>query len=112
MEGKSVKEKLSLKALKAIEGGTYEQWQERIKDYPKSKVAHVNYCKARSYIEEDGFFYFCYDILGYREMTRQFHGPICDHIQAGRRYKILQACRGSFKSVIATIGYTVWLIAR
>jgi phage terminase large subunit-like protein len=73
----------------------------------------VNYCKARAYVSHDGFFRYCVDVLGYKDLYEPFHRPLCRHtVNPKNRYKMIQACRGSFKSSISTIGYATWLIAR
>jgi hypothetical protein len=92
--------------------------------------AVVNYCLARAYVSTDGFYSYCKDILGYKDLYEEFHGPMAQHAvephyklytpdkkdkldePSRRRFKMIQACRGSFKSSVATIGYATWLIAR
>jgi phage terminase large subunit-like protein len=92
--------------------------------------AVTNYCLARAYTCDDGFYPYLVDILGYADLYEPFHGPMAQHttfprykrytpdekVPLGddrrRRYKMIQACRGSFKSSISTIGYATWLIAR
>ncbi len=67
---------------------------------------------ARAYVCNDGFFFYCRDVLGYKDLYRPFHQPICDHVVAKDRFKLLQAARQSFKSSIGTIGYATWRIAK
>lgn len=73
----------------------------------------VTYCKARAYVSTDGFYRYCVDILGYKDLYHGFHRPLCDvTTNNSRRYRMIQACRGSFKSSISTYGYATWLVAR
>ena len=76
----------------------------------------VNYCLARAYVSKVdpavAFYHFCYDVLGYVDMYEEFHMPICELAVDPWRFKMLQACRGSFKSSIATYGYVLWRIAQ
>jgi len=99
-------------------------------DLKGASEAVTNYCLARSYTSDDGFYAYCVEILGYGDLHEPFHGPMCEmatmpkyrtftpdekeslESTTRRRYKMIQACRGSFKSSIATVGYATWLIAR
>lgn len=92
--------------------------------------AVTNYCLARAYTSDDGFYPYLENILGYGDLYLPFHGPMAQATTAPthktykptekiglvthtrRRYKMIQACRGSFKSSISTFGYATWLIAR
>lgn len=73
---------------------------------------------ARAYVMPDGFFAFCRDVIGYNNknygvgVVDHFHGDICSLMTSTYRYRMLQACRGSFKSSIAVVAYALWLIAR
>lgn len=100
--------------------------------YRKQKAGKsvVNYCLARAYTSDDGFYDYCHDILGFRDMYEGFHRPLCEHTvepthtlytpddkkpvgaAIKRRYRMIQACRGSFKSSVSTVGYATWLIAK
>lgn len=81
----------------------------------------VRYCMARAYVLDEGadvedlavsFYRFCYEVLGYVDMYEPFHMPICRFVVDPWRFKMLQACRGSFKSSIATYGYILWKMAQ
>jgi predicted phage terminase large subunit-like protein len=105
---------------------------ELSKDLDKKKIPQtiVNYCLARAYVSKDGFYHYCRDVLGYGDMYEPFHGPMATHVvdptyklytpdvkekfqkKNYRRFKMVQACRGSFKSSVCTVGYATWLIAR
>lgn len=132
MSEKLVDPDLLLMELKRLNTNSYESWRRKAKKYAKAKVPEtvVNYCLARAYVSDDGFYDYCHDILGYRDMYKGFHGPLCIHtvdpthsyyspdkknpieITLRRRYRMIQACRGSFKSSVSTVGYATWLIAR
>ena len=92
--------------------------------------AITNYCLARAYVSDDGFYWYLRDVLGYTDLYEPFHGPMAEHCvksthklftpdvktrvtgKYNHRYKMIQACRGSFKSSIGTMGYATWLVAR
>jgi predicted phage terminase large subunit-like protein len=92
--------------------------------------AVTNYCLARAYTSDDGFYPYLKDILGYGDLYEPFHGPMVQAVTKPthktftptekiglvtghrRRYKMIQACRGSFKSSVCTFGYATWLIAK
>ena len=78
---------------------------------PGAKVV-LNWLQARKYACPDAFFDFCVDIMGFKDMTPRFHGPICRHVTSDKRYRMLQAARGTFKSSVATIAYSCWLVGR
>jgi len=91
---------------------------QRAKTFQKEKAGReaVNYCLSRAYTSwttpAPAFYYFCHDILGYTDMYPPFHNPICRFAVSPWRFKMLQACRGSFKSSIATYGYILWRMAQ
>ena len=92
-------------------------WKARAIEFRKSRAGGdvVNYCLARAYTSSEtpaeAFYHFCHDILGYTDMYYDFHMPICEFVVDPARFKMLQACRGSFKSSIATYGYILWKMA-
>lgn len=60
----------------------------------------------------DDLFYFDKHILGYKDMEPRTHGPVCIYITDGKRMKHIELSRGTFKSSVITIGYTVQSIAK
>lgn len=72
----------------------------------------IRYCLARAYACDDGFFEYCRDVLDFTDLYSPFHRPICDHLTTDAPFRMLQACRGSFKSSIATIGQSTRNIAK
>lgn len=73
----------------------------------------ATYCLSRAYTCEDGFEHYLRDIVGYDDLYLPFHSPIIKQVaDLSVRRRMLQACRGSFKSSIATIGFASWMIAR
>lgn len=57
-------------------------------------------------------FYFTKHILGYKDMQPKTHGPVCEYISDGGKRKHIELPRGTFKSSVITIGYTVRSIAK
>jgi len=112
-----------LEKLRSSQTNSYEKWLQTARrlDREGLDTEVTNYCLARAYISDDGFYYYLQHILGYsnpkdplnKQFYEPFHRPICDlTTNTKSRYKMIQACRGSFKSSISTIGYATWLIAR
>lgn len=74
---------------------------------------------ARAYICDDGFYHYCKDILGFKDMHEPFHSRMCRFVVGNgvpyyfnKRVRYLQAFRGSFKSSILSVGYSTWLLGR
>ncbi len=61
----------------------------------------------------DSFYFFCVAILGYEDMTFDYHLPVCEFLRqtqalhTGSRRMVLLP-RSTFKSTIATISYPIW----
>lgn len=51
-------------------------------------------------------------LLGYREMTKKTHGPICQALQFATPRKLIVMPRGSFKSSIGSVSFPIWSILR
>lgn len=74
---------------------------------PKNNLFPVDY------LEPEGFFYFCRDIIGLSDMTERTHKPICDFIaEDSVKVKMVMVPRDTFKTSIASIAYPIWLILR
>jgi hypothetical protein len=50
--------------------------------------------------------------LGYEQVTKETHLPICRMLQSETRKKLLVIPRGCFKSTIASIAFPVWNLIR
>lgn len=74
----------------------------------------VNYIQGRAYTCGDvyGFFTYCRDVLGYKDMDQKLHMRLCQHVMDPAIRKMLLVFRGSFKSSIANTGYITWKIAK
>lgn len=48
--------------------------------------------------------------LGYRDMTKNTHGPICKVLMGNSRKKLIVVPRGTFKSTLCSITYPIWLL--
>jgi len=58
------------------------------------------------------FFYFAKNILGYKDISPQPHQELCDFLVSDDDRKLILLPRGSFKSSIATIAYTIWQLVK
>lgn len=57
--------------------------------------------------ENDSYF-FCKEILGYKDMEVQPHKELCDYmLKWNKRKKLVLLPRGSFKSTVVTVGHTL-----
>ena len=106
---------VELEKLRTSKQNSFRRWRSKASAL---KVRNrdrrlVNYCLSRAYTCRDGFYPYLKDILGYGELYKPFHEPITDlTVNPHYRYKMIQACRGSFKTAVSTLGYATWLIAR
>ena len=59
----------------------------------------------------ESLYFFCKAVLGFRDFNTSVHLPACEFVQnQAHPRKLLMLPRAFFKSHLATIGYTVWLI--
>jgi len=76
----------------------------------------VNYCMSRAYTTdkdpENAFYHYCVEVMGFEDMHPTFHRPIIDKLITKKRYKMIQAARGTFKSSIAVAGYVSHCLAK
>lgn len=82
------------------------------------------YITSRDSVEEvgngGGFYHYCVEICGYRDMFPGFHGQLTRLIASGQidnkdsvaREWLIEAFRFSFKSSITSHAYPTWLVAR
>lgn len=55
----------------------------------------------------DDFYFFCKGILGFKDMVPGLHGDLCQFLMTPWTRALICAFRGSLKSSIATIGFTI-----
>ena len=74
--------------------------------------ALLNRAKKSHYLSD--FYAFNRDVLGWPDIYEPLHKKVCDFVQDNVRKKklLILLPRGSFKSSIITIGYTLWRIAQ
>lgn len=58
----------------------------------------------------DSLYHFTKFCLGYKDLTQNVHGPICNALQAPTPRKLIAVPRGTFKSTCSTISYPMWLL--
>lgn len=64
--------------------------------------------KTISEIYKNSLFKTCKYLLGYEQITEFTHGPITDCLEAPTKRKLICVPRGTFKSTIGVIGYSIW----
>jgi len=52
------------------------------------------------------------ELCGYRDITWNTHGPMITALEAPTKRKLIVMPRGSFKSSVGTIAYSIWLLIR
>ena len=61
---------------------------------------------------KENFEHFIFDALGYEDLNQQ-HRELCQFIQYNKKkFKLILMPRYTFKSSIATIGYTLWRLTK
>ena len=83
---------------------------EILEGFDKLSIADQRECERELY--RNDLYAFTKYGLGYSELTRRTHGPICDALQEDTRRKLLCLPRGAFKSTIACVAYPIWLLIR
>jgi predicted phage terminase large subunit-like protein len=75
-------------------------------------AAQTLYTAKRNYYSKN-FYEFNRDVLGWPDIYEPLHRKICDFITQNVKEKklLLLLPRGTFKSSIVTVGYSLWLIA-
>lgn len=70
--------------------------------------------KAKTQYYLTHFYEFNRDIVAWKDIYEPLHRPICNFVQEniGKKSLLILLPRGSFKSSMITIGYTLWRIAR
>lgn len=98
--------------LRDDETDSYAYWADLSKEVEAEFIE--DYCMARAYTSHDGLYEFCHDVMGFRDLYEPLHRhKICNEIcNPDTKRAMLMVNRGAFKSSIATIGYSCWLIAR
>lgn len=61
---------------------------------------------------ESSLYLTCKHLLGYFQMTRHTHGKMCDALEADTPRKCIVMPRGTFKSSVGTVGYSIWSLMR
>lgn len=67
--------------------------------------------KIRERADKD-FYFFCKHVLGYTKMKTKPHQELCDFIQKPKRKKLVLMPRGSFKSSVTTVGFSVYSLVK
>lgn len=50
------------------------------------------------------------DLCGYENMTQYTHGPMCGSLQSDKRKKLIVMPRGTFKSSVAVVAFSIYLL--
>lgn len=83
--------------------------REILKKYPKeSHPAIVDAYMAKQF--KESLFTTCKHLLGYKDMTWATHGQMCGALEAATRRKLLVMPRGTFKSSVGVVGFSIWLL--
>src|SRR5678816_682546 len=71
--------------------------------------------ELRQYLRQrcfESLYFFCKLVLGFHDMTPEFHGQICAYVQRPRRHKLIVMPRGHLKTSICTIAYSLWRVTQ
>lgn len=63
-------------------------------------------------LAEDDFWFFVNEILGVKNLNREFHGGLCDFMTKEWERKLILAPRGHLKSTLCTVYYALWRIIK
>lgn len=88
-----------------------EQLLNDYKKLPLEKRKLVDRYRLQDIYKND-LFKFAKICLGYSEMTERTHGRICQILQSESKRKLIVCPRGSFKSSLGVVAYTIWRLIR
>ena len=54
----------------------------------------------------------CKYLLGYKDMTKRTHGDMIDALESNTQRKLIIMPRGTFKSSVGVVGYSIWRLIR
>ena len=54
----------------------------------------------------------CKDLLGYKDITEHTHRRMTEALESPTKRKLIVMPRGTFKSSIGVVGYSIWLLLR
>lgn len=75
--------------------------------------AQIDEATLRAMLEQEAIsglkdlYYFDKYILGYKDMAETVHKPLCDFMYQGKDSKLIMMPRGSFKSSVITVGFSL-----
>jgi len=58
----------------------------------------------------EDFYYFAKYILGYKDMEEEPHQDLCNFLFGGKKKKLIMMPRGTFKSSVVTIAYSIYRV--
>ena len=105
------------RGMLGVQKGSYSEWKKRAEQLKakKADALLVKYCLQKSYFDStdlaESFFRFSTNVVG-REIEPDERIKFFAFITNPKKYKMLQAARGSWKSSICVVDFTAWLIAR
>ena len=73
---------------------------------PLKRMEHLRY------LAHENLFFFCFDVLQYKDIDPVLHWDMAKQWQLGHRFNLFLSPRGSFKTTIWTIAGSLWEIIR
>lgn len=83
--------------------------QQTFSKYP----AHIQVDAVQKLLRDEylkSLYLTCKSLLGYEQMTRNTHNHLCETLQSDTKRKLIVMPRGTFKSSIGVVGYSIWLL--
>jgi hypothetical protein len=50
------------------------------------------------------------NLLGYQDVNKKTHGPICETLESSTKRKLIVCPRGAFKSTVGVVSYSIWIL--
>lgn len=82
-----------------------------LKKYP-IEVQRQALLKAIAGEYRDSLYKTAKDLLGYRDINRRTHGEMLDALQSDSKRKLIVMPRGTFKSSVGVVAYSVWRLMK
>lgn len=84
---------------------------QSLDDYPIEIQEEFLKSQIKDHCKES-LFHLAKNILGYKDLTIQTHGPITRILESESKKKLIVVPRGCFKSTICSIAYPFWLLIK
>lgn len=89
----------------------YARWEQKLKAMPMSLQISVVKGLIKDHYQ-NSLYDLCRNLLGYKDVNWHTHGDMIRALEAQTQYKIIVMPRGTLKSSVSVVGYSIWRLIR